>query len=278
MPQPAGAIQVLDICQPAHEFHVAFQEVIAGQFFPSDPGDRGELKITSLPEEFRHLKKYQPRETSGCVMKIVASDLGANPRLDPQFLAQLARQGRVQFLPGLNLASGELPFERVTPPRLALPNQDETVPLDHRRDHFHHLRIRHSAIIETRMHSERLLDHFQNPRNPGELPPPALKVDVTNPACGDMLRLSARFLDGRVAEARFLTRGCTAAIAASSALTEWMTGKDRAQLAALSPAVIEEAVGGLEPASKHAAVLCIDALRRLLSHIDESQVSDNRPQ
>ena len=49
------------------------------------------------------------------------------------------------------------------------------------------------------MHSERLLDHFQNPRNAGELAPPAVKVDVTNPACGDMLRLSARFEKGRVA-------------------------------------------------------------------------------
>jgi nitrogen fixation NifU-like protein len=123
------------------------------------------------------------------------------------------------------------------------------------------------------MHSERLLDHFQNPRNPGELVPPAIKVDVTNPACGDMLRLSARFVEGRVAEARFLTRGCTASIAASSALTEWMTGKSREELTALAPADIEGSLGGLEPASKHAAVLCVDALRRLLA-----QVSDNKPQ
>ena len=115
------------------------------------------------------------------------------------------------------------------------------------------------------MHSERLLDHFQNPRNPGELAPPAVKVDVTNPACGDMLRLSARFEEGRVAEARFLTRGCTAAIASSSALTEWMTGKSYTELAALTPALIETAVGGLEPASKHAAVLCVDAVRQLLA-------------
>jgi len=115
------------------------------------------------------------------------------------------------------------------------------------------------------MHSERLLDHFQNPRNPGELAPPAVIVDVTNPACGDMLRLSANFENGRVTESRFLTRGCTAAIAASSALTEWMTGKDRAELAALVPGVIESAVGGLEPASKHAAVLCVDAVRQLLA-------------
>ena len=115
------------------------------------------------------------------------------------------------------------------------------------------------------MHSERLLDHFQNPRNPGELAPPAVQVDVTNPACGDMLRLSARFENGRVVEARFLTRGCTAAIAASSALTEWMAGKTYGELALLAPGIIEGAVGGLEPASKHAAVLCVDAVRQLLT-------------
>lgn len=114
------------------------------------------------------------------------------------------------------------------------------------------------------MHSERLLDHFRNPRNPGELAPPALKVDVTNPACGDMLRLSARFENDRVAEARFLTRGCTASIAASSALTEWMTGKSRDQLKSLTAPMVEELVGGLELASKHAAILCLDGVKRLL--------------
>jgi len=117
------------------------------------------------------------------------------------------------------------------------------------------------------MHSERLLGYFRNPRHAGELAPPAVKVDVTNPACGDLLRLSARFEDGRIAEARFLTRGCTASIAASEALAEWMDGKTRAELQALTAAAIEEAVGGLEPASKHAAVLCADAVRSLLKSL-----------
>ena len=97
------------------------------------------------------------------------------------------------------------------------------------------------------------------------LAPPAIVVDVTNPAYGDMLRLSVRFEDDRVAEARFQTRGCTASIAASSALTEWMTGKSRAELRLLTAAMIEDTVGGLEPASKHAAVLCLDAVRRVLA-------------
>ena len=117
------------------------------------------------------------------------------------------------------------------------------------------------------MHSARLLEHFQNPRNAGQLPQPATSVDVSNPACGDLLRLSARFEEERVAEARYQVRGCTASIAAGSALTEWMLGKSRAELAAVTAAAIEEAVGGLEPASQHAAVLCVDGVKALLREI-----------
>src|SRR5262245_22111513 len=115
------------------------------------------------------------------------------------------------------------------------------------------------------MHSERLLDHFKNPRNVGHLPPPAITVDVTNPACGDIMRLSARFEGDRVMEARYQVRGCTASVAAGSALTEWMIGKSRTELKALTGAILEDALGGLEPASKHAAVLCIDSVKRLLA-------------
>ena len=115
------------------------------------------------------------------------------------------------------------------------------------------------------MYSERLLDHFQNPRNVGELPPPAVTVEVSNPACGDILRLSARFEAGTAVEVRYKVRGCTASIAAGSALTEWMSGKSRAELRTLTPAMIEAALGGLEAESKHAAVLSIDGVTRLLS-------------
>lgn len=115
------------------------------------------------------------------------------------------------------------------------------------------------------MYSSRLLDHFRNPRNVGSLAPPAVVVEVSNPACGDILRLSALFEDGRVAEARYQARGCTASIAAGSALTEWMIGKSRMDLKELAPAVIEELLGGLESASKHAAVLCVDSIKKLLS-------------
>src|SRR5205823_10365224 len=115
------------------------------------------------------------------------------------------------------------------------------------------------------MYPERLIEHFQNPRNVGELPPPAVVIEVSNPACGDIIRLSARFEDGRAQEVRYKVRGCTASIAAGSALTEWITGKTRAEIKQIQPAIVEEAVDGLAAESKHAALLCVDAVRAVLN-------------
>lgn len=117
------------------------------------------------------------------------------------------------------------------------------------------------------MNSEVFLDHFQNPRNVGELEAPATSVEVSNPACGDILRLSARFDDGRVAAVRYKVRGCTASIAAGSALTEWMMGKTEAELRTITAATVDREVGGLIPESKHAAVLCVDGVKRLLREV-----------
>jgi nitrogen fixation NifU-like protein len=118
-----------------------------------------------------------------------------------------------------------------------------------------------------------LLDHFQNPRNVGSLDSAsAVTIEVTNPACGDILRLSALVQDGRIAEVRYRTRGCTAAIASGSALTELIQGQRPAELARINAAAVEDAVGGLEPASKHAAVLCVDAVRALVLKLDAASV------
>ena len=115
------------------------------------------------------------------------------------------------------------------------------------------------------MYPELLLDHFQNPRNVGELPPPAVTVEVSNPACGDILRLSVRFENGRAAEVRYKVRGCTASIAAGSALTEWIAGKSVQELRGFRPAVVDEGIGGLRAESKHAAVLCADGVKKLVA-------------
>lgn len=116
------------------------------------------------------------------------------------------------------------------------------------------------------MYSARLLEHFQNPRNVGELDSgvDVVRVEISNPACGDIMRLALRFEDGVVTAVRYKVRGCVASIAAGSVLTEIMAGMRRESLAAIRASDIEVALGGLEPASKHAAVLCIDAVKRLL--------------
>ena len=115
------------------------------------------------------------------------------------------------------------------------------------------------------MHGPLLLDHFQNPRNAGTLPPPAVTVDVMNPICGDSLRLAVLWEAGVAHEVRFQARGCTASIACASALTELLVGRPLAEIRALTVVQMEEAVGGLINESKHAAVLCRDAVRALVA-------------
>lgn len=115
------------------------------------------------------------------------------------------------------------------------------------------------------MFSVRLLDHFQHPRNVGRLDPPAVRVEASNPVCGDQLELSVLIEDGRITQAVYKTRACTASIAAGSALTEILQGKTLAEAAKLQPNDIEQALDGLPNESKHAAALAIEAVRLLLA-------------
>jgi nitrogen fixation NifU-like protein len=115
--------------------------------------------------------------------------------------------------------------------------------------------------------SPELIEHFRNPRNVGELPAPAITVEVSNPICGDILRLSALIENGCVVQTGFKVRGCTASIAAGSALTELIAGKDRMGLAKLRALDVDAAVGGLSNESKHAAILCEDAVRALMTKL-----------
>jgi nitrogen fixation NifU-like protein len=109
------------------------------------------------------------------------------------------------------------------------------------------------------------LDHFQNPRNVGQLPsPPAIFASVENPVCGDTLVLYARVDEGRVEEVRYQVRGCTASIATASAFTELLEGKTRAEVKTLRADDAEAAIGGLPAESKHAAALCVQAAALLL--------------
>ncbi len=117
------------------------------------------------------------------------------------------------------------------------------------------------------MFSQAVLDHFRNPRNSGDLPDASATIEVTNPVCGDVLRLAVRVENGRIAAARFRTQGCVASIASSSMLTDLLTGKSPAEARAITPEHISQALGGLPPATLHAAQLCVDAVVALLRKI-----------
>ena len=114
------------------------------------------------------------------------------------------------------------------------------------------------------MFSDSVLDHFNNPRNAGDLPDATASVEVTNPVCGDVLRLAVRVEDGRIAAARFKTQGCVASIASSSILTEMLAGKSPAEARRITPQQIADALGGLPTATFHAAQLCADAVGALV--------------
>jgi NifU-like protein involved in Fe-S cluster formation len=117
------------------------------------------------------------------------------------------------------------------------------------------------------MYSETVLDHFQNPRNVGTLDTATATISVENPVCGDILELSARMEAGRIAEARFRTRGCVTAMACSSLLTELLRGKTPAEIRGITPEQLSEALGGLPQATFHAAQLARDAVQALVAKV-----------
>jgi nitrogen fixation NifU-like protein len=110
------------------------------------------------------------------------------------------------------------------------------------------------------MYSAQLLDHFQNPRNAGDVLQPDGSAEIENPACGDVLRLTLKIRSGLIEEARFKAKGCVPAMACGSALTELITGKSIAEARALRREDVINAVGSVPQASHHAAQLAIDVL------------------
>lgn len=117
------------------------------------------------------------------------------------------------------------------------------------------------------MFSDAVLDHFRSPRNAGKLSSADASVEVHNPVCGDILQLAARMSEGRIAEARFLCRGCTTSIACASLLTEQLRGKTPAESRAVTAESLSAALGGLPAATFHGAQLAADALRALLQKL-----------
>jgi nitrogen fixation protein NifU and related proteins len=120
------------------------------------------------------------------------------------------------------------------------------------------------------MYSAQMLDHFQNPRNIGEVEDPDVSVQLENPACGDVMRLAIKVAEGRVSEIRFWAKGCVPTMACGSAITELVLGKTISQAAALTREDLVAQVGGLPEASAHASQLAMDILARALRALRQS--------
>jgi len=113
-------------------------------------------------------------------------------------------------------------------------------------------------------YSEKVMDHFMNPRNVGEIESADGVGEVGNPACGDMMRLYLKIEEGRVRDAKFRTFGCGAAIASSSMLTEMIKGKTVAEAQAITNEQVAAALDGLPAVKIHCSVMAEQAVKSAL--------------
>ena len=119
-------------------------------------------------------------------------------------------------------------------------------------------------ITITAVYSPELLDHFQNPRNVGDVETPDASAQTENPACGDVLKLTAKLSGRHVADIRFRAKGCVPAMACGSAITELVKGKTVEEARQVRREELVRKVGGLPQASAHASHLALDTLAELL--------------
>ena len=110
------------------------------------------------------------------------------------------------------------------------------------------------------MYSEKVMDHFRNPRNVGEIPDADGVGTVGNPVCGDMMTVYIKVKDDRIADIKFKTFGCGAAVATSSMVTELAKGKTLDEAKKITRADVAEHLGGLPPIKMHCSNLAADAL------------------
>jgi len=111
------------------------------------------------------------------------------------------------------------------------------------------------------LYSEKVMDHFQNPRNVGELADASGIGEVGNAKCGDIMRMYIKVEDGIISDCKFKTFGCGSAIATSSMATELIKGKPLEEALNLSNKAVVEALDGLPPAKIHCSVLAEQAVR-----------------
>ena len=115
--------------------------------------------------------------------------------------------------------------------------------------------------MNTSDYSEKVMEHFKNPKNVGEIPNADGVGDVGNPICGDIMRLYIKVKDEKIVDAKFKTFGCGAAIATSSMVTELVKGKTVDEALKISNRAVAEALGGLPPIKMHCSLLAEQALK-----------------
>ena len=115
-----------------------------------------------------------------------------------------------------------------------------------------------------RMYSEKVMEHFRNPRNVGEIPDADGVGTVGNPICGDMMSMYIKVEDDRIVDIKFKTFGCGAAIATSSMITELAKGKTLDEATKITRGDVAEELGGLPPIKMHCSNLAADALHEAI--------------
>lgn len=121
------------------------------------------------------------------------------------------------------------------------------------------------------MYSEKVMDHFTNPRNVGEIPDADGVGEVGNPACGDIMKMYIKVQDNTIKDIKFKTFGCGAAIATSSMVTEMAKGKTLEEALKLSNKQVAEALGGLPPIKMHCSNLAADALQAAINNYRKNE-------
>ena len=114
------------------------------------------------------------------------------------------------------------------------------------------------------LYSDKVMDHFQNPRNVGKIDDADGVGEVGNAKCGDIMRMYIKVEDGIIADCKFNTFGCGSAIATSSMATELIKGKSVEEALQLSNKAVVEALDGLPPAKIHCSVLAEEAVKAAL--------------
>ncbi|MBI5638912.1 MAG: Fe-S cluster assembly scaffold protein NifU [Nitrospirae bacterium] len=121
------------------------------------------------------------------------------------------------------------------------------------------------------MYSERVMDHFTNPRNVGDMEDADGIGTEGNPTCGDAMKIYIRVKDGKIVDAKFKTFGCGAAIAVSSMVTEMVKGKTLDEALAISKEAVAAELGGLPPQKMHCSNLGADALKKAIEDYRSKQ-------